>query len=938
MIRKLFSITAMLCLIATIGFAQSGNFDFSNMNAQPPIDKNVRIGTLANGLKYYVRANKTPEKHAHLRIIVKTGSAYEDDDQQGLAHFCEHMAFNGTKLFPKNEILNYLQKMGLQFGNDVNAGTGMDETQYELPIPTDNPGLVDTALLILREWAHNVSYDDDDIDNERGVIISEWRQRNNTNFRILQQSLGKLFYNSKYAVRNGIGDTAFLNSFPHSAIKRFYKEWYRPDIMAVVAVGDFDPEYIEKKIVSIFSEIPKYDNPRPREVIDMPFHKETLVAICKDKELTTDECSIYIKLPKSQSTTLQEIRNNTRNTLFGIMMNQRYAEIVRKPNPPFLQAGAGRSGFMGNKDAYFVGVATKTGDIMKGLDAALAEQFRLKQHGFLKSELERAKTQYMTGFEKIYKEKNKTRSSAYVNEYTKNFTDGDEIPGIDYEYEFYKKFVPEISLEEMNSLIAQYLTKENCVFQVSLAEKDGAKYPTEEEFIRLWDDAASKSYSEWKDVAVNKPLLKKKIKPGKITDEKRNEKLGTVELTLSNGTKAILKKTNYKDDEILFRAYRFGGASLASDEELPNASQAASFISQFGLGELDNTSLQKALTGKIASAAPFIDENIEGLNGGSSVKDQETMFQLIHLYFTAPRTDNEAFKSIVERIGASLENNANSPESIFADTIQTVLAGYNKREVPFTKSVLEKINIDKLYDFYNERYSNANGFTFFFVGNFDVDSIKQFIAQYIGSLPSNEKTENFRDNGVRTPKGSLRRDVVAGQVDKSTVKLFLTGDFDWSRKNRYEFNAMAEVLEIKFLEVIREKLSGVYSPAISGYVSKYPVPTYTVEIDFICQPERVDELIAATKELFKEMQKNSDDVATAKVKKNHEVQYKQNFERNEYWLSSLYNYNFYGESPEYILNFMEYVNGLSANDVQRSAKKYLKEDTMKCFTLMPQKN
>lgn len=928
----------MLCLIATIGFAQSGNFDFSNMNAQAPIDKNVKIGTLPNGLKYYVRANKTPEHHAHLRIVVRVGSAYEDDDQQGLAHFCEHMAFNGTKLFPKNEILNYLQKMGLQFGSDVNAGTGLDETQYELPIPTDNPGLVDTALLILREWAHNISFNGDDINNERGVIISEWRQRNNTNFRINQQSIDKLFYKSKYALRNGIGDTAFLNSFPHEAIRRFYKEWYRPDIMAVVAVGDFDAEYIEKKIVSIFSEIPKYDNPRPREVIDVPFHKETLVAICKDKELTTDNCNIFVKLPQAKNTTLQEIRDNIRSTLFGIMINQRYAEVVRKPNPPFLQAGSGRSGFIGNKDAYFVGVATKSGEIMKGIEAALEEQFRLMQHGFLKSELERAKTQFMTGFEKLYKEKNKTRSSAYVNEYTKNFTDGDEIPGIDYEYAFYKKFIPEITLEEMNSLISQYLTKENCVFQMALAEKDGSTYPTEDEVIRLYDEVASKKYTEWKDVAVNKPLLKKKIKPGKITDEKRNDKLGTVELTLSNGTKAILKKTNYKDDEIIFKAYRFGGSSLASDEDLPNANQAASFISQFGLGELDNISLQKALTGKIVGAAPFIDENTEGLNGSSSVKDQETMFQLIHLYFTAPRTDNETFKSIISRIGASLENNSNSPESIFEDTIQTVMAGYHKREVPFTKEVLGKINIDKIYDFYNERFSNANGFTFFFVGNFDVDSIKQFIAQYIGSLPSTGKEEKFRDNGIRTPKGSLSRDVVAGQVDKSTVKLYLTGDFDWSRKNRYEFNAMVDVLEIKFLEVIREKLSGVYSPAISGFVSKYPTSTYTIEIKFVCQPSRVNELIAATKEIFEDMKKSTDEVSTNKVKKNHEVQYKQSFERNEYWLASLYNYNLYGESPEYILNFMDYVSALSPNDVVRCAKKYLKEDTMKRFTLMPEKN
>lgn len=921
-------------LIIIITFTSSFAADY-NLKSKVPVDKNVKTGTFPNGMKYYIKSNAKPEKNAHFRLVVNAGAINEDDDQNGLAHFTEHMCFNGTKNFPKNELIDFLQKTGIQFGADVNAATGLERTMYELPISIENPEMIDNALLVLEDWAHNVTFDGDQIDGERGVIVSEWRQRNNYQFRLGEKRADQVYYGSKYAQRNLIGDTNLLWNFKYDVIRRFYKDWYRPDLQAIIAVGDFDVNEMYNKIEKRFASIPKRDNPRKWEAFSMPDHNMTLASIDTDKEVPVDIALMFFKIPEYDVTTYQGYRERIKRNLHDIMFNQRIQEITNQPNPPFIQAGGGESDFYGDKRSYTLYAVNQGGTGLNAASAMLDEAFRVKQHGFTASEFDRAKETFMSSLTNTLKQKNTMPHSSFVDEYTNNFLVGEPMPGIDADLEISENMLSQITLSEINKLSEIYLTKENTVLTLGMPEMAELKVPKEEEFISLYHSKFNQKYDAYEDESSDQPLFAKELTPGKITDETYNKSLDLYELKLSNGAKVILKKTNYTENQILLSAVSTGGTSLISDNDYYTGAQAAEIISNCGVAEFSQTDLIKKLTGKQLSLAPYINELNEGMRGQTSETDLETFMQVMHLYFTNPRKDNDAFTSLMQKYSAYLANASQSPENAFSDTIQVTMASYHYREQPLTIETLKKLDLDAAYNIFTQRFGDASDFTFIFVGSFDLEQMKDLSVKYIGSLPSKNSKETWKDVGIEKPEKALSKVIKAGEEDKAHVRLMIPGEFKWGQNERHRMQSMIDYFDIKFTEQIREELGGVYSPGIWAAMEKYPEAEYTINIDFVTDPKRVDEMIAAVKKLIKEVKTEKDDVTAMKVQKAQRTQRDRNMKENGYWLSTLSSYINNGEEINTILDWDKQIDSLNADDILKAAQKYLNDDKMIKIILEP---
>jgi zinc protease len=901
-------------------------------------DPKITIGKLENGLTYYIRENKKPEKRAELRLAVKAGSVLEDDDQQGLAHFCEHMAFNGTKNFPKMDIVNFLERSGVRFGRDLNAGTGFDQTIYMMQVPTDSPLVMQKGFRILEEWAHAVAFDDEEIDKERGVIVEEWRLGKGAYERVQNKHNPIMYYNSKYAVRLPIGKKEVLESFTHDVLKRFYKEWYRPDLMAVVAVGDFDKKEIEALIKKQFTGLANPSQERERIKYRLPNHAETLVSIATDAELPNTMVQVLFKRDKEDERTVGDYRNRfILRQLYDGMLNARFQERLQKPNPPFIYGGGGDSRFLGEKQAYYLVAAVKENSIAEGLDALLTEAFRVKQHGFTASELERQKKELLRGMENMYKEREKTESSNYASEYLRNFLVDETIPGIEVEYELFKQFIPGISLQEVNRLASVLLTNDNRVVILSAPKKESVKVPTEAELLTVVNAASTRQTEPYIDKVSTTPLVSKPPTAGKVTGEKKIASLGVAEWKLSNGARVVLKPTDFKADEILFSAYSEGGTSLSSDKNYLSASRATAAVSQSGVGEFDAITLQKMLAGKVVRVFPMISVLAEGFSGSASPQDLETMFQLVYLYFTAPREDTSALGALMVREKASIQNRSVSPEGAFYDTLQVTMANYHHRARPVTVQLLDEVNFDTAFIFYKDRFADASGFTFFLVGNFQLEKIKPLIEKYIASLPSINRKETWRDPGMIPPKGVISKQVNRGIEQKSTVQMVFTGPFDWTRQNRYDFESMMEVVRIKLREVIREEKGGTYGVMASGSTSLYPRKEYAITIGFGCSPDRVDELVGAVMLQIDTLKiKKCDDTNVEKVKELQRRGREVNLKENNFWLSSFRTYYANGENPEDILEFPKLVDNLSGEAIQATANTYFDVNNYIKVVLFPE--
>jgi len=935
-IRGLFAAALMVATL-TSAIAQTSGGASLDLDAPLPFDPAVRRGTLPNGLQYFIRANKKPENRAELRLALNVGSTSEDDDQQGLAHFVEHMAFNGTKNFAKNDIVGFLESIGMRFGADLNAHTSFDETVYQLQLPTEDMKIVDKGIQILEDWAHNISMEDVEIDKERGVIIEEMRLRLGAEFRMSQKQYPIMYYGSRFPERWPIGKKEILETFKHDVIKRFYRDWYRPDLMAVVVVGDFDPAKVEEMVVRHFSKIKPAATPRTREWFPMPDHKQTLFAIATDPEGTRSSVSVMYKHDYKPDLTVRDYRQGIVDAIYNQMLNQRLYEISQEPNAPFLGAFSSKGSFNRAKEMYRLSAGVKNGGIEQGLEAILTEAKRVEKFGFTPTELERVKKDMLRSFEQAYAERDKIESGQYAEEYVNYFTSLVPAPGIDYEFALYQKYVNSITLDEVNRLAAELIREDNRVFTVTAPQKDGVAVPDSTGLLAIVKKVEAKEVMPYVDQVSDQPLLAAKPAAGKVVETKTTPELGLTEWKLSNGIRVVMKPTDFKNDEVSFTAFSQGGTSLASDADFIPASTASIVIPMGGVGQFDQIALQKMLTGKAADVSPYINELQEGINGSASPKDLETMFQLIYLYATQPRMDPKAFETFKASQRASLQNRNARPETAFQDTVTNVLSQYHFRRKPWTEETLEKVDLQKSYDFYRQRFADMGDFTFVFVGNFKPEEIKPMIETYLGGLPSKGGQENWKDLGIRTPTGVINKAVRKGVEQKGQVRIALTGPFEWSRKNRLDMRALMDVLDIRLRESLREDKGGVYSPAAFGSSSHYPVPTYSINILYGCDPKRADELVGATLDVMKQLKANGPSAEDLqKVKEMFLRERETNLQNNRYWLSTLQFYYLNQEDPMQVIRDEQMIKDISPEDVKRAANRYFNMDNRITVVMYPE--
>ncbi len=908
-----------------------------NFNDKLPIDSNVTIGKLDNGLTYYLRKNKKPENRVFMRLIVNAGSILEEDNQQGLAHFVEHMAFNGTKNFAKNEIINYLESIGMRFGADVNAYTSFDETVYMIELPTDSMELIIKGLQILRDWATEISFDSLEVEKERGVIIEEWRLGRGANARVFDKQAPVLFKNSKYAERLPIGKKEVIESFEHEVLKKFYKDWYRPDLMAVAAVGDIDIFWLEESIKQIFSSIPKASNAIERPVFPIPDHDDVFYSVVTDPELPQTSISLYYKFPVTKVQFVSDYRRQLIEDLYNGMLNSRLEELTLQPQPPFIYAYSGKGNFVRSKNFYVLAAIPKEDSVLVALNAILSEAERIRQTGFTSTELKRQKAELFRGLEKMFDERETTNSNSFINQYTSHFLSSNPIPGIEYELWLTKMLLPDITLEEVNQLANSLISDKNYVVLVAAPEKEGLVLPTEKEIKAVIDNIRKQRLTAYKDEQQNISLIDENLGKAEIIDERKFENLGITELRLANGVKVVLKPTDFKKDEILFRAFSDGGSSLVNDEDYVPVATAVSIVTQSGIGNMNFTELQKFLKGKIINVSPFISELSEGLSGSASPKDLETMFQFIYLNFVSPRLDSSSFLAYKARLETFLLNKDKDPLSVLQDTITAVASNYHPRRMPWNLETLNKLDPQKSFEIYKDRFSDASDFTFIFVGSFDVDSIKPLIQTYLGNLPSINRKESWRDLNIYPPKGVVKREVRKGLEDKSLVNISFSGDFSWSPWEVHKFSAMIEVLKIKLREIIREEMSGTYGVNVYQLTQKYPSEKYIVSISFGCKPSRVDELIQSVMMQIDSLKASPlDDSYINKVKEIQRREWETNLKENNFWLNRLWTFYVYDYNLDSFYDYAERIERLDANNIQECFNKYFNNENYLQIVLKPE--
>lgn len=912
-----------------------------DVNQEIPKDPNTIYGVLDNGMTYYIRHNETPKNRAELTVITRAGSIQEDEDQRGLAHFCEHMAFNGTKNFPKHELVNFLERTGMKFGAEVNAYTIFDETVYGITVPLDSAEFLDKGLLVLHDWASAVTFENEEIDAERGIIHEEWRMHQGAQFRMQDQLFKAIFRDSKYADRSTIGLMSVVDSCEYDALKRFYRDWYTPNRQAVVIVGDFDAKEMEAKVKALFGKIPKAENPREYIQEPIPGNKEPIVAIMSDKENPSTAVQIFIKHDKFYQKTIGDYRKSIAHDLYNEMINKRLQEMTLSENPPFLYGYAGYGDFIGPKDVYVSIAATKEDGIENGTKTILRENFRVKQHGFTATELAREKKSMMKKVEKMYNDRDKQKSQNFIEEYKGNFLlSQTPFPGIENEYKYYQEFLEGITLEEVNALANEWITDENMVVLVVSPEKEGLKLPTEAEILAIISEVKNEKLEPYVDKVSTRPLFeddKLITSVGKVEKKAKIKEFEAIEWTLSNGVKVVLKPTDYKDDEVLMNGFSYGGYSLYGQEDDISSKIANDIITESGLNGFDKNEMEKLLSDKTVNVAPYINELSEGFSGSSSKNDFETMLQLVHLYFTKARYDETAYKSYMSRMKSNFENQKLSPENIFRDSIRAVLSSHNLRSRPMSAELLDEADYKRVHKIYRERFEDPASFTFFFVGNIDLKIAKPLIEKYLGSLSNINNNEKYKDLNINYPKGKFDVDVKKGSEPKSIVLMQFNEDFDYTLNNRVALKALGKILSIRLIEEIRENNSMVYSIGAYPSYEKLPTPTANVSVYFPCSPDNIEAATDGTLKIFREIAENGpSEVNLNKAKQQLLKERETNMRENNYWLNSMKSFVFNQISYTEFVNEEKAINALTIDDIKTIAKKHLSESNYVRISLKPE--
>jgi zinc protease len=934
------NLKSLLASFLLAGIVFSAMAQQPDLNQKMPVDPTVKIGKLSNGLTYYLKQNPKPEKRLWLQLAINAGSVNENDSQQGLAHFMEHMCFNGTKSWKKNDMISMLETMGVRFGDGLNAYTSYDQTIYMLEIPTDKPENIEKGFQVMEEWAHLVSLEDGEIEKERGVILEERRLRLGAYERMRQQYEPVLLKGSRYAERFIIGKEEVLKTFPPDTLRSFYKSWYRPDNMALVVVGDIDLKKMEKELKSHFAKIQKAKGLLNRVEYDVPGNKEPLISIVTDKEAMGFSAQVYFKYPGYKVKTVGDYRKMLTEQLYNTMFSKRLSEIGMKPETPYISASAYTGSFYSRlTNAYSIYVNAKENRVGESLILVMTENERVRQHGFTQAELDREKKAIITNLESAVKEADKVESDSWASRCINNFLTQGLLMNPAQNQDIVKSLLPGIGLDDINKLARELITSENIAAKVLAPEKEGTKLPTETEVIGIIKSAKDKKLDPYVDNLSDAPLLADKPKAGEIVKRVENEEAGFTEITFSNGAVVVLKSTDFKNDEISFSAYSPGGLSLLADNDLITGQMATNIMQQGGLGDFDMVSLRKKLTGIRASANPSISELTENMQGSSNVKDFETMLQLNYLWFTKPRKDTEAFKSLIDKTRNSLKNLTANPQYVFMDSVMKLAYGHHPRAIliPSVKQI-DGLTLEKAYDIVTDRIKDASDFKFFFVGSFKIDEIMPLLQVYIGGLPSINRKESFKDVEPELVDRVIDEKMALNSEPQSMVLMFFDGKFEYTDSEQMLFSIMMQTMSIKLREQMREEQGGVYGVSFQESLSKFPKQWFEISANWGCAPEKVDTL---TQTVFGEMERIKKDGPTevdlAKIKETIIKDYEKNIKQNYFWLSALKDLYLNGNKIYSLDEYTKSVEAVTIQDIKGTADKYLDSKQYIRGVLMPKK-
>jgi zinc protease len=915
------------------------------LSQRMPSDPDMLVGTLPNGLRYYVRANAKPAHRAELRLVVKAGSVLEDDDQQGLAHFVEHMEFEGTRHFPHQGLVDFLSSLGLGIGPDANAETSYDDTQYTLRIPTDRPDVLDRALLVLEDWAQGATFDQSGIDRERGIVLAEWRLHLDADERTQDKVLRAQLAGSRYADRPPIGKPDIIEHAQREQLTRFYHDWYRPDLMAVIVVGDIDRDAVAAMIKQHFASLSAPSPERPRPTFDVPEHHGTRYAIVTDKEATTTAVRISDLRPARNQGSVGGYREIMRDQLFSDMLGARLDELARNANPPFVGAAANRELFPAprTRDQALLQAIVSNDGVTSGLAALVTELQRLSRFGFTATELTRAKQAMMLSFERAVTESPDRESASRADEYTRNFLEAEALPTIWQELAFHRRFLPGITLAEVNKLTGDWFPRDNRLIVVAAPDAASVVLPDERQLAATVSAASANRLTPYVDTATTgagPALTDSKPAAGTIVKTTEHPEAGITEWTLSNGATVVLKPTTLREDQILFQAFAPGGTSLASDAEFVPARAADEVVPAGGVGRFSGVTLDKILSSKAVAVAPFINELEEGMRGGSTPQDLETMFQLLYLRFTQPRADPTAFAAVASQARALLANQMASPEVVFKQAIVAALSGNSPRRRPETPATVDQWDLAKSLAFYKARFADASNFTFVFVGSFKPDTIRPLVETYLASLPATRAHETWRDPGIMPPSGIVEKTVEKGIAPKSEVALVFSGPFEYDDPHTLALRTMTRVLESRLFDTIRQELGGTYSITADPSIEKFPRPQYVVRIDWTCDPAQTDALIRRVfDEIASVKARPLSATQMALVHENLLREFERNSQDNGYFLNEIARRYKNGDTANLaaIANVPERIKMLTAAEVYEAAQAYLDTDRYVKVILMPER-
>ncbi|MGO3161767.1 MAG: M16 family metallopeptidase [Sphingobacteriaceae bacterium] len=902
-----------------------------------PFDEGVIHGKMENGFQYYIRKNTEPENRVTMYLAVKVGSILETENQLGLAHFLEHMNFNGLKHFPKNELVDYLQRAGVRFGSDLNAYTGFDETVYQLPIPSDDPELLTNGLQVMRDWAQDALLETEEIDKERGVVMEELRGSRGAMQRMRDQYFKVMLNGSRYAERLPIGTQDVIMNFDPEDIREFHADWYRPDLQSLIVVGDVDPAYIEGEIKKLFADMTVPENPTPRTEYKVDLLNKNQFIKVTDPEMSYTVGQIFIKHPEENVETIGDYRRSLLKSLYNQMINARLGELSQSATPPFIQAGVDISEFIGGLDNLGVFFVSKPGGFQEGFKAVVREMDRISEFGFTETEFQRVLGSISKNNQTAYIERDKRKSGSYVDAYLNHFLKGNAVLGNEERYQITKQLLPSLTLTEVEAIGKEYYLDENRDVLILAPDADKEQLPEEKDINAWFAEIDQEELLAYEDNVSDLPMLSEQPAGGTIASESEIEAIATKEIVLSNGVKVLLKPTTFKNDEILIQAYSPGGTSLYTDQDYMSASFASHLVNSSGVGQLSTVDLKKYLTGKQVNISPYLNERWEGLSGSTDTESLQVAFEMIYGYFTEPRIDDAIFQSTISKQKDMLANRDKDPNFVFSNEIQHALYDGNRRRVPYSVNDLEEINQDRALEIYQDRFADASDFTFVIVGSFEEEEIKPYLEKYLAALPVLDRQEEGKDLGIRETDQAFEKIIKKGQESKAMVRLSIYGDYDYSRIENANISALETILTNKLIERLREDESGVYGTGARLSTSKQPTPRYSFLVAFGTSVDKYEALINSAIDEVDKIKENGPtqidlDKFIIEEKRQLELQVKE----NSFWLSQLVGEGQNQNDLTYITRYLENLEKVTLETVKETANKYLDTDNMFRFILLPE--